>query len=130
MFEEPKSTENLFYYTKRTLNKEGFVIAWVPKKPCTVCNDTMSKPIDPKTGKVKVRAKNYVCSKCGAQVSKAEYEDGLECYIKYKCPKCGFNGETKIPFKRKTIKGVQALVFNCGNCNENLFITKKLEEIK
>ncbi len=90
----------------------------------------MSKPRDEKTGKVKVRAKEYVCSECGNSSEKKEYEDTLTCNIEYKCPHCGNEGETQIPYKRKTFQGVPALIFQCDKCNEKIAITKKMKEPK
>ena len=87
----------------------------------------MGKPKDEKTGKPKIRAKEYVCPECGHSEEKKEYEETLTAEIKYTCPKCGNEGEIEIPFKRKKIDGTDALVFNCQQCNEKILITKKMK---
>lgn len=130
MVTEPENMEDLVYYTNRAID-EGFIMAWVYRKKCPKCGKAlMGKPKDPKTGKVKIRAKEYVCSECGYTVPKKEYEETLEVEIKYTCPYCQHIGETTTPFKRKKFKGVDAIVFNCGNCGEKIPITKKMKAPK
>ena len=88
----------------------------------------MGKPVDEKTGKVKVRAKEYVCPECGYTVEKKAYEETLMCEIQYTCPECGNVGEESVPYKRKTFQGMKAIVFQCGKCKAKIPITKKLKE--
>jgi predicted RNA-binding Zn-ribbon protein involved in translation (DUF1610 family) len=128
-FKEPESVKGLFYYTFRDIG-EGNVLCWVDKLVCPKCGKAkMSKPRK-EDGKVKTRAKKYVCPECGYAEDKKEYEDKLKAKIKYKCPHCGFEGQTIVPFKRKTIKSVKTLRFFCEKCNEPIDITKKFKKKK
>lgn len=120
--------EELIYFTQRSIGK-GNVKAWAYKGMCPKCKKgKMSKPVDPKTGKVKIRAKEYVCPECNYTVEKKAYEESLECEIKYTCPECGHSGETAVPFKRKKFQGVDAIVFLCDKCKAKIPITKKMKE--
>ena len=124
---KPKSMEECTYYTKRTIDK-GNVTAWVFKGKCEKCGKgLMGKPKDPKTGKPKIKAKEYICEKCGYTIPKKEYEETLIANIEYTCPHCSHTGEKQIPFKRKKIKGIDALVFECDNCGKKILITKKMK---
>ena len=96
----------------------------------------MGKPKDEKTGKVKIRATEYVCPECGNHIEKKTYEETLTVNIEYVCPNCKFEGETQIPFKRKKVsrtndngkkESVEVLRFQCEKCSENIDITKKLQ---
>ena len=130
--------EELVYFTRRSLGKaEGQAVVWVFKENCPKCGKgLMSKPRNEKTGKTKIRAKEYVCPECGYRVEKQEYEDTLTANIEYTCPKCKFEGEIMIPFKRKKVSffdeeklkkvAVDALVFECQKCREKIRIAKKM----
>lgn len=127
---EPESMEELVYFTRRVIGN-GKVMCWVYRQKCPKCGKAlMGKPKDEKTGGVKIRAKEYVCPECGHTAEKKEYEESLTAEAKYTCPKCGFEGEATFPFKRKKVEGVDALVFNCGKCNEKIAITKKMKGLK
>ncbi len=137
MLKEPESMDECVYFTRRIIG-DGRISAWVFKEKCDKCNEgLMSKPKNPKTGKIKVRATEYVCSSCDNIEEKKEYEEKLTCNIKYKCPFCGFEGETQIPFKRKKVskineetgkrKSVEVLRFQCKKCNKDIDITKKMK---
>ena len=80
--------------------------------------------------KIKSRSKECVCPACNYRVDAKEYEASLTASIEYTCPKCQFKGEIQIPYKRKPIMGVKALVFNCAKCNEQMLVTKKMKAIK
>lgn len=134
---EPTSMDECVYFTQRSIGN-GHVKCWVFKEPCPKCGKAlMSKPRDEKTGKPKIRAKEYQCSECGYTVPKEEYEETLTTNIKYTCPKCGFSGEIQIPFKRKKVKifdeekqkeiTADSLRFKCSKCKENIDITKKIK---
>lgn len=123
------------YFTNRTMNK-GKIKAWVFKELCPKCKKCLlSKPKDPKTGKISIRAKEYVCSECNYTIPQKEYEESLTCSIQYTCPYCFFSGEIQIPFKRKKVKIItdesestaDSLRFQCQKCNKNLDITKKMK---
>ncbi|MAG08031.1 hypothetical protein CMO89_01020 [Candidatus Woesearchaeota archaeon] len=131
----PESMEECIYFTKRTID-DGRVTAWVFKENCSKCGKAlMGKPIE--KGKVKIRAKEYVCPECGYTVGKEEYEETLTANISYTCPHCSFEGEIQVPFKRKKIqlvneetgkkKVVDALRFQCEKCGEDIDITKKMK---
>jgi len=131
MVKEPTEMGDLVYMTRRKLDDKGQAMAWVYKQKCTKCGKAvMGKPKDKKTGRAKIRAKEYVCPECNHTVEKKEYEETLTCEIKYTCPKCEKDGEAEVPFKRKKVKGVDAVVFNCGSCDEKLLITKKMKAEK
>ncbi len=126
--EIPDSMDDLVYFTNRSIGT-GKAVVWVYKQLCPKCGKAkMGKPVE--NGKIKIRAKEYVCPNCGYTVDKKEYEDSLEANIIYVCPECGFNGEKTIPFKRKNIKGVLTLRFQCDKCNANIDVTKKMKEHK
>lgn len=126
---QPESMDELVYFTKRQIG-DGRAKAWVFKELCDKCGKAMmGKPVDAKTGKVKVRAKEYVCPECGNTVEKKEYEEGLMANVDYVCPACKYEGEIQIPFKRKKVKGTDALVFKCEKCGEKIAITKKMKKV-
>jgi predicted RNA-binding Zn-ribbon protein involved in translation (DUF1610 family) len=125
---EPESMDELIYFTQREIGK-GNVRAWVFKGACPKCNKgMMGKPVDAKTGKVKIRAKEYVCPECGFTVEKKAHEETLTCSVKYTCPECGNEGEAEVPFKRRKFQGMDAIVFQCGKCSAKIPITKKMKE--
>lgn len=135
--EMPKSMDECVYFTRRNINS-GKVVAWVKRQLCPKCKkDYMTKPKDPKTGKYKVRAKEYVCSECGYTVEKGEYEETLTFEAQYTCPHCSKEGEVSIPFKRKKIQvldeetgkksAVDAIRFQCEHCGKNIDVTKKMK---
>lgn len=126
---EPKSMDECVYFTNRVLDNNCYATAWVFRGKCTKCQKgMMGKPIGP-DGKVKIRAKEYSCPSCHYTINKEEYEDTLTCNIKYKCPKCNFEGETQIPFKRKKVQGVDTLTIECEKCKNKIYITKKMKQI-
>ncbi len=121
---EPESTTECVYFSNRNLIT-GNAKVWVFKKNCPDCNILMSKPKI--KGKVKIRAGEYVCEKCGKKEEKEIYESQLTASCKYKCPKCGFEGEGEIPFKWKKIDKIPTLRFQCDKCKTFMDITKKLK---
>ena len=129
MLKEPASAEECVYFTNRSLGEKGEVMCWVFRKTCPKCNKTvMGKPKD-KKGKVSIRAKEYVCPNCGYKEEKKQYEESLTASIRYACPKCSHKDETQLPFRRKKIEGVDALVFSCQKCQERILVTKKMKEV-
>src|SRR3989338_5826256 len=137
MLKEPESMDELVYFTNRNIGK-GKVTAWAYRGECPKCKKgMMGKPKDEKTGKAKIRAKEYACDNCGYIVEKEEYEDTLTCQAKYTCPKCRKDGDAEAPFKRKKVmmldeetgkkSSVDAVVFNCGKCGEKILVTKKMK---
>ncbi len=122
---QPESTDECVYFTRRAVGK-GFVMCWAFKEKCPKCGKAfMGKPVE--KGKVKIRAKEYVCPECKHTVEKQEYEDTLTASIVYTCPHCSHKGETTTPFKRKTFEGAKAIVFQCDKCKEKIPITKKMK---
>lgn len=127
----PDSMDDLVYFTRRSLGEGGRITVWVYRQECQKCRKgVMGKPKDKKTGGIKIRAAEYVCPECGYTAEKQEYEDTLNAEAIYTCPKCGYEGEATIPFKRKKIKGVEALKFQCERCHEAMIVTKKMKELK
>ncbi len=136
MLIQPESTSDCVYFTRRS-NEKGIIIAWAPRGTCTKCGkELMAKPTDSK-GKVKIRAKEYVCKECGFTQEKEEYEDSLTANVIYDCPSCGKHGETQLPFKRKKVrifdekdmkqKTLDVLRFSCASCKQNIDISKKMK---
>ena len=127
---EPESMGDLIYFTNRTLEGgKGKIKAWVYKKMCPKCNkEKMGKPVE--DGKVKIRAKEYVCPSCGFTEEKVAHEESLNLEAKYLCPSCGKEGEGTAPYKRKSFMGVKAYVVECVNCKAKLPVTKKMKEVK
>lgn len=126
----PESMDNLSYFTRRKF-PAGKAIAWVEKGICPDCNKgLMEKPKDPKTGRPKIRSTIYACSNCAHEEPKAEYEATQTANVIYTCPHCQKDGEQSLPFKRKSIKGVQTLRVVCQHCGGNIDITKKMKEPK
>ena len=126
--QQPKSMDELVYYTSRDLGK-GDVRMWVFRKQCPKCGTQMAKPKDSR-GKVRVRTKEYVCSKCGHKEENKAYEDSLLANVEYTCPQCSNRSETQVPFKRKLIEGVPTIRITCGKCGSNIDVTKKMKEKK
>ena len=126
----PDDMEKLVYFTRRKIG-EGKVIAWVDKQICEKCGKgLMAKPKDPKTGKPKIRATEYVCESCGNAEEKKEHEESLVLEVKYTCPDCGNVGEATTEYRRKSFQGVPSYVFTCGKCGVKIGITKKMKESK
>ncbi|MBR9690706.1 hypothetical protein GOV08_03395 [Candidatus Woesearchaeota archaeon] len=124
----PDSMDEVIYFTNREIG-DGNAKAWVYKALCPKCKKgKMGKPV--KDGKVKIRAKEYVCPECGFTEEKKEHEGKLMMEIVYTCPHCSHKGEAKTEFKRKTFEGVSSYVFECRGCNKKLAITKKMKAPK
>ncbi|MBI2663537.1 hypothetical protein HYX15_03360 [Candidatus Woesearchaeota archaeon] len=131
---EPNSMDECVYHTIRIIG-EGRVRVWVLRENCPKCSKAlMSKPKDPKTGKFKTRAKEYVCSECGHTEDIDEYAEKLNASVQYICPYCKSKGELEVPFKRKKTnvydenkkKEVrkEALIFKCQKCNKEIKVVK------
>jgi predicted RNA-binding Zn-ribbon protein involved in translation (DUF1610 family) len=120
--------DELVYFSRRKIAEDkGPVIAWARKMKCPKCKKgLMAKPVDPKTKKVQIRAKEYRCPNCGYTEEKKEHEAKLSAEIIYECPFCGNKGEVTAPFARKSWYGKKAVVFQCAKCKEKLGLTKKL----
>jgi len=129
MIREPESMEEVVYFTNRTLDPNGRIRAWVFKIDCPKCQKAkMGKPVE--KGKVKIRAKEYVCPECGHTEEKAEHEEKLTVSVVYTCPFCGHSGETTTPYKRKSWNGVPSYIFVCDGCGKKIGITKKMKKGK
>jgi len=125
---EPESMEEVIYFTRRSIG-DGKVMAWVYRKECPKCHKAkMGKPVD--GGKVKIRAKEYVCPECGFTEEKTAHEESLTLEAKYTCPYCGKEGEGTAEYKRKPFEGVKAYVVVCEHCGGKIGITKKMKEGK
>jgi hypothetical protein len=134
----PKSMDECIYFTRRKLGEKGSAVAWVYKEKCPKCKKAiMGKPKDEKTGKTKIRAKEYVCPSCDHTMEKGAYEDTLTANIQYTCPHCSVSGENQMSFKRKRVqlinpetgkkKAADALKFPCKKCKKDILITKKMK---
>jgi len=133
----PNSMDECIYFTSRDLRVDidaeptGEATCWVFKHECPKCKKgLMSKPRDPKTGKPKIRAQEYVCTECGYTEEKKEHEEKLMASVQYVCPHCKHEDEAEVPFKRKSIAGVQTLRVPCSKCGGNIDITKKMAKPK
>ena len=128
-FKFPNSMEELVYWTNRSIGEKGKAACWVYKQDCPKCKKAkMGKPVE--KGKVKTRAKEYVCPACNYTVEKTEYEETLEAQVEYTCPTCKAHGEAVVPFQRKMIEGVKTLRVKCHSCAGNIDITKKMKAPK
>lgn len=136
---QPTSMDECIYFTNRTMGS-GKVKAWVFKTNCPECKkDKMGKPRDPKTGKPKIRATEYVCPACNFTEEKKTHEEKLNACVSYTCPECSHSGEIEIPYKRKSVQlideetgkksSVKALQFQCEKCKAKINITKKMKGI-
>ncbi len=129
MLRKPESMEKCIYFTNRTIDS-GRAMAWVYRKKCTKCNEgSMDRPLN-KRGKIDKKALYYQCNKCGNQENNEKVEKDLKVEIDYKCPHCGFEGQTTTEYERKTFQGVKSFVFTCEKCKEKIPITKKLKANK
>ncbi len=135
---EPKSMDECIYFTNRSIGEKGKLKAWVFKQKCPKCGKAlMGKPRDPKTGKPKIRAKEYVCPSCKHTEEKQAYEETLNICVKYTCPHCGHQAELETQFKRKKVQifneekqkkvSIPSIRFQCSKCGENIDITKKMK---
>ncbi len=133
----PESMDECVYFTRRKIKENGKIVAWVFKEKCPQCGKAlMGKPKDPKTGKTKIRAKEYVCPQC-KHTEGQEYEDKLTTSIQYTCQHCNHEDETQVPFKRKKVSvfdeekqkkvSVDVIRFQCGKCKQNIDIAKKMK---
>jgi predicted RNA-binding Zn-ribbon protein involved in translation (DUF1610 family) len=128
MLKKPNNMNELVYYTSRDIGK-GEIFVWVFKQPCPKCKKAlMGKPAE--GGKVKIRAKEYVCPACNYTAEKEAYEETLTASAEYTCPECGFKGEAEIPYKRKAVEGTKALRFVCSKCGAKIDVTQKMKEKK
>jgi len=126
----PNDMSELLYMTIRKQDKL-FIKAWAYKKQCPKCKKAlMSKPLDEKTGRPKIRSTEYICPNCKYSEPKSEHEDSLKLDVQYTCPQCGKSGEATIPFKRKTYMGVKSFVIDCEHCANKIAITKKMKDPK
>lgn len=140
MVTQPENMDDLIYFTRRALNDgEGKCMAWVYKGVCSKCGKgKMGKPKDPKTGKVKIRSKEYVCPECGNVEEKVAHEETLMCEISYTCPHCKKEGEATVPFQRKSVSvfdeekqkkvSVKAVKAKCEHCDGAINIVKKMKK--
>ncbi len=142
MLKEPTDVKEIYYYTDRDIGK-GSARAWAFKLKCPKCGAPMQKPRN-KQGKPIKKADYYECPECGYKLNAKDYESKLTLNIQYVCPYCGHKGEAQIPFKRKKVsfkvfdevkrkdvrKTVDAFVFKCEKCGRDIYITKKLKEVK
>lgn len=127
---EPEDMNELVYFTRRS-TEDGTLRAWVFREICPKCKKAMmGKPLDPKTGKPKIREKEYICPACKHVVPAQEYEDTLTINIDYTCGGCKKAGQVAVPFKRKTFMGAKAVVFECQSCKKKIPITKKMKAVK
>ncbi|MFC1698115.1 hypothetical protein ACFL1H_07265 [Nanoarchaeota archaeon] len=143
MIKEPESMDECAYYTIRDLKDEdgninGEITAWVLRGECPNCGKAkMGKPRDPKTGKAKIRAKEYICPECEHVIEKEAYEETLQMQGKYKCPHCDHEGEIEVPFIMKNVQrfnpekgkkvAVKSVRFQCEKCKGNIDVTKKMK---
>jgi predicted RNA-binding Zn-ribbon protein involved in translation (DUF1610 family) len=128
--EIPEDMGDLFYFSRRAMG-DGKAMAWVYRPKCPECGKAkMGKPVNEKTGRAKIRAKEYVCPECNHTVPKEEFEETCQMEVVYTCPHCGKNGEAHTHYKLKSFEGVKAYVFECEGCGKKIGITKKMKAPK
>lgn len=131
MVTEPKSMDELVSHTLRELPNGGKIRLWANKQECPKCHKAkMCKPKDKKTGRPKIRAKEYICPECDFTQEKEEYEDTLMAEAIYTCPECKKDGEWEGPFKRKNIQGAKTIRVVCEHCGAFIDVTKKFKAKK
>lgn len=117
---EPESMNECLYFSRREFAPgRGKAMAWVLRKECPKCHKGLM-------GKPKKTAQEYVCKACGYEEDKKTHEADAQLNIKYTCPFCNEDGETTMDYKRKTLYGKPAYVFECSSCNEKLGLYKKM----
>jgi len=137
MVKEPSSMDDVVYFSRRKINGQ-LLKAWVYRGACPKCKKgIMGKLRDPKTGKVKMRAKEYQCPDCHFIIEKEAYESSLTCEIAYTCPHCEKEGEGTAPFVWKKVgvlneetgkrKSVAMIRFTCPSCQKGIDVTKKMK---
>ena len=120
----PSSMQDCLYFTNRE-----YILAWVYKKECPQCHKAqMGKPVE--KGKVKIRAKEYICPSCGYTQEQQAYEESLNLEAQYTCPSCHKKGESTAPYKRKVFQGIPSYVVECQHCGTKMPLTKKLKKAK
>ncbi len=123
---QPESMTDCVYFTQRAIGA-GKAKAWVFKEKCPKCKGAlMGKPVE--KGKVKIRAKEYVCPKCNYTAEKKMYEESLTCNVSYVCPACSHSGETQTQYKRKNVDGIPTIQVLCEKCKGKINITKKMKQ--
>lgn len=127
---KPSSMDECLYFTNRSLDNEGYAVAWVYRKECPKCKKgRLGKPIK-KDGKADKKAVVYECPKCKYQEPNDKVESELKVEVEYQCPYCSFGGRATTEYKRNNFEGVPAYVFECGKCGKKIGITKKLKKTK
>lgn len=133
---EPASMDECVFFTRRTIGEKGKIAAWVLRDKCPQCKQgVMGKPRDEKTGKVKIRAKEYVCPQCSFSMEEEAYENTLQINIKYTCPHCGGQGTTQQPFLFKKMKTddpespgskktAKVIRFSCSACKKDIDLVR------
>ncbi len=117
---EPESVTECLYFSRREFAPgKGSAMAWVLRKECPQCKKAFM-------GKPKKTAKEYVCKVCGYAEDLKKHEADVILTIKYTCPFCEHKGVAQTPYKRKTLYGKPAFVFQCESCNEKLGIYKRM----
>lgn len=124
----PQSMDELLYFSNRRMPDGIRIIAWVDKVSCPECSKaTMGKPVDPKTGKVKVRSAVYQCPGCGFEEPKAAHEKRLVMQVRY-TDETGKNWKAaQAPYQLKTWKGMKSYVFMNEFTGEKMGVTKRLK---
>ena len=124
----PDSMDECLYFTRRS-DDNSKIVAWVFKMQCPKCKKgLMEKPKDPKTGRPKIRATEYICNNCGYTEEKVAHQDKLVMNVQYVCPHCQNEGETTTQYKLKSFDGMKAYVIECSKCKKKIGVTKKMKE--
>ncbi len=124
----PTSMEDLLYFSNRKMPDGVRIIAWVDKLTCEKCKKAlMGKPINEKTGKVKIRAAVFVCPECEHEEPKTAHTKKLVMQIRY-TDETGKNWKSaQTAYTLKTWKGMKAYVFQNEFTGEKMGVTKRLK---
>ncbi len=122
---EPESMSELLYMTIR--EHDGFKArAWVFKELCPKCKKGLiAKPKDPKTGRPKIRAKEYECSECGDILPKEEYEETISVILNILVLNVRMKVRYKFHLKENLIWEQKQLCFFVKNAIINLQLQKR-----
>ena len=105
-------------------------MAWAFRPDCPKCGKgKMGKPIKD-NGKVDKKATHYECQQCKHTMDEEEMAPLMKVNVAYTCHYCSHKGEAQVDYKRKSFKGVQAFVFECGKCGKKMPISKKLKDVE
>lgn len=124
----PQQMDDLLYFSNRRLPSGIRMIAWVEKITCEGCKKAlMGKPVDEKTGKVKIRSSIFVCPECGREEKKAVHTKKLTMQVRYTDETGKEWKKAETEYKLRTWQGMKAYVFDNEFTGKPMGVTKRLK---